>query len=180
MEFQESRTFTNLMNAYEGKLISSSKYEIYGAQAMREGYIQIGNIFDLTSNNDREHAIIWLRLINEGVLPDTLQNLQDAAANEEYVASNLYLEYASVATEEGYSDIASLFNGIANIGLNHEFRFEALIDNIETDQVFCKKEATTLWVCTVCGNILSGICAPERCPICGYPQGYYQLYLEVY
>ncbi|WFR56191.1 rubrerythrin family protein [Anaerocolumna sp. AGMB13025] len=175
MDFQQSRTFINLQSAFEGELISSSKYEIYGIRAREEDYQQIGYTFDVISHYQREHARIWWRLLNNGVLPNTLTNLLEAADAEDVRGNSIYRDYADIAREEGYDSIASLFDGVANIELNSEVIFRTFADEIQTNQVFCKNEEV-LWVCINCGNILGGLCAPAICPICGFPQGYYQVY----
>ncbi len=175
MDFQQSRTYRNLQIAYDGELMTSTKYELYGDTARLDGYMEIGNIFDITSRNEKEHARIWLRRLNNGVLPTTEQNLLDSTESETAVGSTEYREYARVAREEGYNDIAALFNGVANIELNHDLRFRSLYNDVVRGEVFCKPEAT-LWICMQCGNIMSGICAPEICPVCSFPQGFYRLY----
>ncbi|ROR25243.1 rubrerythrin [Mobilisporobacter senegalensis] len=176
MEFQESQTYKNLQNLYLMKLITGAKYQIYADKARDDGYIQIGNIFDVTAGNEIEHAIIWLRRLNNGVLPNTLTNLLESSQSDINLVE-LQQEYANVASTEGFEDIASLLYGIANIDMNHDLRFRTLAENVQNNEVFCKEE-TTLWVCTVCGNIMGGDCAPEICPICGYPQAYYQTFTE--
>ncbi|WP_313128402.1 rubrerythrin family protein [Anaerocolumna sp.] len=175
MDFQQSRTYTNLQNAFDEEAISGTKFSIYAQQARQEGFIQIGNIFDIATHHEREHAVVFLRLLNNYQLPDTLTNLIEASTSEENEGSVLYRQYAEVAREEGFNNIAALFDGIANIEMNMEVTFRYFASLIERDQVFCKPEET-LWICTNCGNIMGGLCAPEICPICGYPQGYYQVY----
>ncbi|MGB8454566.1 MAG: ferritin family protein [Anaerocolumna sp.] len=179
MDFLQSKTFINLQSAFEGELISSSKYEIYGIKARQEDYQQIGYAFDIISRYEREHAIIWLKLLNNGEIPATLQNLSEAADEEGNRGNNIYREYAQVAREEGYSSIGSLFDGVANIELNSEVIFRTFADDIISDQVFCKNQEV-LWVCINCGNIMGGLCAPAICPICGFSQGYYQVYDTAY
>ncbi len=179
MDFLQSRTFINLQNAFEGELISSSRYKIYGIKARDEGYQQIGYAFDVISGYEREHASIWLRLLNNGEIPDTLQNLTTGADEEAEKGNNIYREYAQIAREEGFDSIGALFDGVANIELNSETIFRDFANNVATNQVFCKSEEV-LWVCIKCGNIMGGLCAPEICPICGFPQGYYQVYDTAY
>ena len=178
MEFQQSRTYSNLVSAYNAELMAATRYLIYGDRARQEGYIEIGNIYDTTARNDKEHARIWLRRINEGLLPTTEQFLLSSVEEETYAGNVMYREYARIAREEGYNDIAALFNGVANIDLNHSLEFRTLYENYIRNQLFCKPQQT-LWICLQCGNILSGECAPEICPVCGFPQGYYWLYDEV-
>lgn len=177
MDFQQSQTYQNLLKAFHEELTSTSEFLLNADQARFEGYIQIGNVYDIAARNEREHARIYQRFLNGGVLPRTEQNLLDSA-NRSADAASLYRDYARVAREEGYTDLAAIFNGIANIELNHEASFRSEYGDIVRDEVFCKPEET-LWICMVCGNIMSGKCAPTVCPICGYPQGYYRLYTNV-
>lgn len=174
MDFQQSKTYSNLLSAYDRDLMASTVYSIYSDTARLAGYIQVSNVFTTVSNNEKEHARIWLRNLNSGMLPDTLQSLQNADVSEANSARQ-YRQYAQTAREEGYDDIASLFNGVANIELNHELMFRSLADELQSGTMFCKP-IQTLWICLQCGNILSSECAPEICPVCGFPQGYYQLY----
>lgn len=175
MEFQQSRTYANLQNAYNTELMQSTLYSIYGDIVRREGYLQIGNVYDIFQRNNMEHARIWLRQLNEGNLPDSREALQASTQQEYSNANQLYREYSRIANEEGYYDIGALFNGVANIDLNHGLQLETYYNNVIRNQVFCKEEAT-LWICMECGNILSGICAPEVCPVCGFPQSFYREY----
>lgn len=177
MEFKDSKTFANLQNALAAELMTTTKFLIYALQARQEGFIQIGNVFDQIARNERELATIWMKQLNDGSVPDTAANLVDSYTTANYLGTQMYQEYSRVATEEGYTPIASLFNGVANIQFNHETRFRSLSTDMVNNQVFCK-DTQSLWICLACGNILSGDCAPEICPICGYPQGYYQIYVE--
>lgn len=176
MDFQQSKTYTNLQSAFDREAISSTKFAIYAQQARLEEYIQIGNVFDIASHHEREHAVVFLRLMNNFQLPNTLTNLLEASTSEENEGSTLYRQYAQTARDEGYDLIAALFDGIANIEINMEVTFRAFATTIEQNQVFCKPDER-LWICTNCGNIMGGLCAPEICPICGYPQGYYEVYV---
>lgn len=177
MELKDSKTFENLQKAFEGELKASTKYVIYGSKAREEGYEQIANIFDITSGNEREHAEIWLKALEGGELPDTLDNLSDAIRGESYEWQTMYLEFARVAREEGFEDIAKLFEEVGNIERHHDYRYERLRDNLEEGTLFCK-QSERVWICLNCGNISWGECAPEICPVCGYPQGYYELFSE--
>lgn len=178
MDFQESRTYANLLAAYNSELMSSSQYEIDSNKARREGYIEISDVFSTTAGQERAHAVIWSQILNNGSTPSTEQNLTNALQYETYVATEMYPEFAHIADEEGYSEIASLFKGVANIELIHEAEFINLEENVSNNQVFCK-EVDVLWICINCGNVLSGVCAPEICPICGFPQGYYKVFVNV-
>lgn len=174
MEFRQSKTYSNLLNAYELDLMSSASLLLSADQARREGYIQISNILEVIALNEREHARIWQRNLNGGILPDTEENLL-THANMGADTGKLYREYARVAREEGYDDISSLFNGVANIELNHDLTMRTQYNNFIRGEVFCKP-SETLWICLQCGNIMNGLCAPIICPVCGFPQGYYQVY----
>lgn len=171
MELRDSVTFTNLQEAYKSTLATNGKYDLFSKKADQDTLIEIHQIFDTASRNELFISERLRRIIFDGT-PNTLQNLIEAREDAAF-ESNLYREYARKAQEEGFGDISSLFNGIANIRLNHESIFQSLIIEIQTNELFCKKEES-LWVCLGCGNILSGPCAPDICPICGYPQGYYQ------
>lgn len=177
MDFQQSQTYRNLGIAFEDEAISSTRYRIYADVARNEGYMEIGDIFDVTSLHNKEHAKIWQRQRNQGFLPDTAQALEESQETEYNMASDKYQEFARIAREEGFFDIAALFAGVANIDYNQGTRFSKQLENIKQNQVFCKPEET-LWICMNCGNIMSGDCAPLICPVCEYPQGYYRLFNE--
>lgn len=179
MEFQRSKTYANLMKAYEGELKASAKYHIYGKQAKKEGFEQISNIFQETSGNESEHAEIWLEFLDGNNERDTYHNLKDAASGEKHEWTSMYRGFAETAEKEGYSEIARLFRGVADIERHHDYRFEQLAENIRRDEVFCKR-TEVVWICLNCGNIYHGKCAPENCPVCGYPRGYYELNCENY
>lgn len=174
MDFQQSQTYKNLISAYEEKLRSSTYFSICTDRAISENYIEISNIFTTAARNEKEHARIFLRLINNGQVPPTVENL-NASINLGLESAERFRQYAQIAQEEGYNDIAALFHGIANIELNHNLQFQTQYTDILNEQVFCKP-TTKLWICNQCGNIMSGLCAPERCPVCGFPQGYYSVY----
>ena len=175
MDFQQSKTYENLLNALNVEQVVNTQYMLYSDQARSENYIQISAIYEAIARNEREHARIWTRQLNNGIFPNTEQNLLSSAEYEFFIANEIYREYARIAAEEGYDEIAALFNGISNIELNHNLIFRGLYENVVRGEVFCKPEQT-LWICMQCGNIMNGLCAPEICPVCGFPQGYYKLY----
>jgi len=177
--FRESNTYQNLQEAFKGEGTASTKYAIYGMKAKEDGYEQIGNIFEETSRNEREHCEIWLKLLHGGEVPSTLDNLKDSYGGEYYEWTTMYMDYAREAVQEGYPEIARLFEGVAAIERHHDARIRKLAQNIMNDKVFCK-DNNVLWVCLNCGNIFYGECAPDPCPVCGYSQGYYQLNCENY
>lgn len=179
MEFQDSQTYQNLLKALDGEKIASTTYQIYAQKAREQGYIQISDIFLETSGNEREHAVTWTKMLNDGEIPDTLTNLKSAAEIENYEWTTMYKEYARVAKEEGYEEIANLFEGVGLIEKHHDYRFSRLASNVENGKVFCK-DKESVWICINCGNVYWGDCAPEICPICFYPQGYYEINCENY
>lgn len=175
MEFSQSRTFKNLQDAFEGELKTSTLYEIYGLRARQEGFIQISDVYNIVSGFEREHAKVWYRLIHENNLPSTFQNLTESALIEDKRSNVTYREYGNIAREEGFTAIGALFDGVANIELNQNVIFQNFASNMQANEVFCKTEEV-LWICINCGNIMGRTCAPEICPICSFPQGYYQVY----
>lgn len=174
MEFQDSRTYLNLQTALENELRTNALYGLYRKRSDQEVYLEISSIFETISRNAQFIGERLRRILNEGDT-STFQNLVDAANRESFVANNIYSEFSRIASEEGYNELASLFNGIANIKLNHYSTLQTIVDNMESNRLFCK-DRENLWICIGCGNITNGLCAPEICPICGYPQGYYQVY----
>ncbi|MBE5983828.1 rubrerythrin family protein [Lacrimispora sp. AGF001] len=175
MDFTESRTYKNLGIAFNAEAIASTRDRIFADVARQEGYIEIGNIYEINAQNNLEHARIWFRQLNQGILPNTEEALMQSRDNELNLANKLYQDFARTAREEGFLDIAALFAGIANIDYNQGTRFSGLLRNVVQKEVFCKP-SEALWICMQCGNIMSGECAPLICPVCDYPQGYYRLY----
>lgn len=172
MDFQQSQTYINLLNALKDLLGENTLLELYERRANEEILIPISFLFNTTARNSRYIANqLYYILFGQ---TSTLENLQEASRleNEELI---LYREYSEVALEEGFDEYASLFNGIANILLSHTLAYDQAIEDIQNDQLYCKPQET-LWICLGCGNILSGLCAPDICPVCGVPGGYYQQY----
>jgi rubrerythrin len=179
MEFNTSKTFQNIQSAIDGKTDTSTDYHIFSDQAHREGYIQIANIFDSFADQEQEHAEVLIRLVNNGELPDTKRNLSVSADEEEFFWTELYKSYAETAREEGFEDIARLFERIASADRQHSFVLGQLQKNLATNNTFCRN-IQEIWICLKCGNVHWGSCAPEVCPLCGYPQGYYQIECSKY
>lgn len=172
MDFSQSQTFRNLEQTYRIELIANAKFGLFAKRANQDQLIEISQLFDTVARNEQYIAERLRGIIKNGT-PNTTENLIEAK-DEALMESNLFREYTQIAIEEGYNEYASLFSGIANIMLNHLSSFETFFNDIVNDQLFCKNQEG-LWICLGCGNILSGLCAPERCPICGYPQSYYRL-----
>lgn len=158
--------------------MATNKYTYFASKAKKDGYQQIAAIFEETAANEREHAKMWYKLINGGI-DSTLENLGHAAEGENYEWTDMYSEFAKVAREEGFEQIAALFEGVAAIEKEHEERYRRLIANIEQGVVF-SKDGDTIWQCRNCGHICIGKEAPEVCPVCAHPQSYFQVKAENY
>lgn len=178
MELKGSRTEANLMAAFAGECQATNKYTYYASKARKDGYQQIAAIFEETAHNEREHAKIWFKLLHDG-MPDTMANLADAAAGENYEWTDMYATFAKEAREEGFDHIAFLFDGVAAIEKEHEERYRKLLGNIEEGIVF-SRDGDMVWQCANCGHIHIGQKAPEVCPVCAHPQAYFQIRAENY
>lgn len=174
MELKGSRTEKNLMDAFTGESMARNKYTYYASKAKKEGYVQIANIFEETAKNEKEHAKIWYKLLQGGEIGTTTANLLDAAGGEHYEWAEMYKEYAEVAREEGFTEIARLFEGVAQIEKEHEERYLALLHNLENGMVFQRGEKQ-FWICTNCGHIHQAEAAPNKCPVCAHPQAYFEI-----
>lgn len=173
MEFKGSKTEANLMAAVEGESVAYTKYTLYAASARKEGYEQIGAIFDETAHNEKEHAEIWLQYLHGGNLSGTKGNLQDAAGGEHFEWTEMYKKFAQEAREEGFTEIAARMELIAKIEKSHEERYNKLISNLERDVVFQGNEET-VWICRNCGHIHVGKEPPTTCPVCSMPRSYFE------
>lgn len=173
MELKGSRTEANLMAAFAGESQARNKYTYYASKAKKDGYVQIGELFEQTAENEKEHAKIWFKLLHGG-MPSTPENLADAAAGENFEWTDMYARFAREAREEGFADIAALFEGVAAIEKEHEERYRALLANIEGGVVF-DREGDMIWECGNCGHIHVGKSAPLTCPVCAHPQSYFRL-----
>ncbi|MBR5544495.1 MAG: rubrerythrin family protein [Clostridia bacterium] len=172
MELKGSRTEANLMTAFAGESQARNKYSYYASKAKKDGYVQIAQIFEETANNEKEHAKIWFKLLHDGGIPTTIENLKDAAEGENYEWTEMYAEFAVVAKEEGFNEIAALFEMVAKIEKEHEERYKKLLANIEGGVVF-SKDNDIVWICSNCGHVHIGKKAPELCPVCAHPQAYF-------
>lgn len=177
-ELKGTQTEKNLLAAFAGESQAYTKYTFYASKAKKDGYVQIGKLFEETANNEKEHAKIWFKLLNGG-MPETTQNLSDAAAGENYEWTDMYQEFARQAKEEGFTQIAALFEAVGAIEKTHEERYRKLLANIEGDCVF-SKDGDVIWECANCGHIVIGKKAPEVCPVCQHPQSYFMVKAENY
>ena len=179
MELKGSKTEANLMAAFAGESQARNKYTYYASAAKKEGYNQIAAIFEETAGNEKEHAKLWFKLLHDGKVPDTLTNLKDAAAGENYEWTDMYAQFAAVAKEEGFDHIAYLFEAVGKIEKEHEERYNTLIDNIENGKVF-ERDGIVVWKCSNCGHIHIGTKAPEVCPVCAHPKAYFEIKADNY
>ena len=179
MNFEGSKTQANLMAAFAGESQARTKYTYYAKKAKKDGFVQISKIFEETAKNEREHAEIWFKYLHSNQIPDTAVNLKDAADGEHYEWTDMYKEFAETAKEEGFADLAYLFEEVGKIEKEHEERFKKLLSNVENGLVF-SKDGDAIWQCSNCGHIYFGKEAPMVCPVCKHERAYFQLKTENY
>ncbi|MFQ6083640.1 MAG: rubrerythrin [Candidatus Aminicenantia bacterium] len=190
MELKGSQTEKNLLTAFTGESQARNRYTYFASKARKEGFEQIAAIFVETAENEKEHAEREFKFLQggeveiqasfpAGVIGTTAENLKAAAAGENYEHTQMYPEFASIAREEGFEEIAKVFEAIAVAEKQHEKRYLALLKNVEEGKVF-KKDKPVKWKCRECGYIHEGLEAPEKCPSCGHSQSYYELLVENY
>ena len=178
-ELKGTKTEANLLAAFAGESQARNKYTYYASKAKKEGYEQIAALFLETADNEKEHAKLWFKLLHDGDVPSTPENLKDAAAGENYEWTDMYATFAKEAREEGFEEIAALFDGVAAIEKEHEERYRKLLGNIDKGIVF-SRDGDMIWQCSNCGHIHVGKEAPEVCPVCAHPKAYFQLKAENY
>ncbi len=180
MELKGSKTEANLAAAFAGESQARNKYSYYASKARKEGYVQIANLFEETAGNEKEHAKIWFKLLQEGgEIATTATNLKDAAAGEHYEWTDMYVNFAKDARAEGFTKIASLFEMVAAIEKHHEQRYLDLLKNVEDGIVF-SRDGEQIWKCSNCGHIVIGKKAPGLCAVCNHPQAYFELVVKNY
>lgn len=176
-ELKGSKTEQNLLAAFAGESQARNKYTYFASKAKKDGYVQISKIFEETANNEKEHAKIWFKLLNG--IGSTTENLQAAADGEAFEWTNMYPDFAKTAREEGFEDVAKLFELVAKIEKSHEERYKKLLANVKGGVVF-SNEGDTVWECLNCGHIYIGKQAPDICPVCAHPQSYFERRKENY
>ena len=177
MELKGSKTEQNLMTAFAGESQARNKYTYFASVAKKEGYEQIAAIFQATADNEKEHAKMWFKALNG--IGNTAENLKEAADGENYEWTDMYAEFARVAEEEGFKELAYKFRAVAAIEKTHEERYRALLNNVEMNAVF-EKAGEAMWECRNCGHIVVGKRAPEMCPVCAHPKSYFEIRKENY
>ncbi|EFU30650.1 rubrerythrin [Segatella buccae] len=173
-ELKGTKTEKNLMEAFAGESQARTKYTFYASKAKKEGYEQIATLFMETAENEKEHAKLWFKYLHGNDMPDTMANLADAAAGENYEWTDMYERMAKEAEEEGFTEIAFKFRGVGAIEKHHEERYRKLLKNIEDGIVF-SRDGDTIWQCRNCGHIVIGKKAPGVCPVCLHPQSFFQI-----
>lgn len=179
MELKGSKTEKNLMDAFAGESQARNKYTYFASKARKDGYEQIAEIFEETANNEKEHAKLWFKLLNNNSIPSTVENLKSAAEGENFEWTDMYDRMAKEAREEGFDRIAFLFESVGKIEKEHEARYKKLLENVENGLVFSKEE-DKIWVCRNCGHIVIGKNAPVVCPVCSHPKAFFEIKEENY
>ena len=176
-KYSGTQTEKNLMEAFSGESQARNKYTYFASKAKKEGFEQIAALFQKTADNEKEHAKMWFKELNG--LGDTAENLLNAAEGENYKWTDMYAGFAETADAEGFPELAAKFRMVAAIEKHHEERYRALLNNVETAQVFERSEVK-VWECRNCGHIVVGTKAPEMCPVCAHPKAYFEIHAENY
>ncbi len=176
-KYEGTKTEKNLWEAFAGESQARNKYTYFASVAKKAGFEQIAELFLKTADNEKEHAKLWFKELGE--LGDTAQNLLHAAEGENAEWTDMYERMAKDAEEEGFQDLAKRFRGVAAIEKEHEERYRALLNNVETKQVF-EKSGVTVWECRNCGHIVVGLKAPDECPVCNHAQSYFEVRKQNY
>ena len=179
MELKGSKTEKNLMEAFAGESQARNKYTYFASKAKKDGYEQIAALFLETAENEKEHAKLWFKLLNGGEISSTEENLKAAASGENFEWTDMYDRMAKEAKEEGFDQIAYLFEEVGKIEKEHEARYLKLLENVKDGLVF-SKDGDTIWKCRNCGHIVIGKSAPEICPVCKHPKAFFEVKAENY
>ena len=173
-ELKGTKTEQNLMAAFAGESQAHVKYQYYASKAEKEGYQHIGAIFRETALNEKEHAKIWYKFLHNNDVPVTTENLKAAADGENFEWTDMYAGFAKTAKEEGFDNIAALFEMVGRIEKEHEERYRKLLNNINGNLVF-SRDGEQVWQCSNCGHTAIGKNALEVCPVCKHPKAYFQI-----
>ena len=179
MDLKGTKTEQNLRDAFSGESQARNKYTYYASKAKKDGYEQIAAIFEETAENEKEHAKLWFKLLHDGDIPVTEENLKDAALGENYEWTDMYARMAEEAREEGFNRIAYLFEAVGKVEKEHEERYRKLIENIDEGLVF-SRDGDRIWKCRNCGHIHIGQNAPEVCQVCAHPKAFFEIKAENY
>lgn len=172
MDFKGSQTEKNLLEAFQGESMARNKYTFYASKARKEGYEYIARIFEETANNEKEHAKIWFKYLHNGDIGDTATILEDSAKSEYYEWTTMYKNFAKIAKEEGFDDIATHFERVLTVEKFHNERYDKLLERVKQKEMF-KSPTPILWECGNCGYHVITENAPEICPLCEHPKSYF-------
>ena len=178
-DLKGTKTEKNLQEAFAGESKARNKYTYYASKARKDGYEQIAALFEETAQNEKEHAKLWFKYLEGGDIKDTVSNLKDAAAGENYEWTDMYARMAKEAEEEGFKEIAAKMRMVGAIEKHHEERYRKLVGNIEDGVVF-SRDGDRIWKCRNCGHIVIGPKAPKVCPVCAHPQSFFEINAENY
>ncbi|MBP5274917.1 MAG: rubrerythrin family protein [Abditibacteriota bacterium] len=178
-ELKGTKTEANLKEAFAGESQARNKYTYYASKARKEGFEQIADIFTDSANNEKEHAKLWFKFLHDEDIPETIANLKDAAAGEHEEWTEMYVRMAKEAKEEGFDNLAALFELVGKIEKAHEERYNKLIANLEAGKVYAKDDVV-VWKCANCGHIHVAKNAPKLCPVCKHPQSFFEVKAENY
>ena len=173
MELKGSKTEKNLMDAFAGESMARNKYTYFASKARKDGFEQIAAIFEETAGNEKEHAKLWYKYLNGGEIGSTIDNLNAAAAGEDYEWTYMYERMTLESEAEGFDEIAKKFRMVGEIEKAHEERYRKLLENIESKLVF-SNDGECIWICRNCGHIVIGKEAPLVCPVCNHPQSFFE------
>ena len=176
-DLKGTQTEKNLKEAFAGESQARNKYTYFASKAKKDGFVQISNIFAETAENEKEHAKIWYKILTG--IGSTIDCLKEAAEGEAHEWQEMYPSFAKTAREEGFDEIAELFEAVAAIEKEHEERYRKLLKNIE-DKIVFSRDGECIWQCANCGHIVVGKEAPEVCPVCNHPQAFFQIKAENY
>jgi len=190
MDLAGSKTEQNLLKSFAGESQARNRYDFFAKQAKKEGYEQIAAFFAETALNEQQHAKKFFRFLEgrdleitatypAGKIGTTQENLKAAAAGENEEWTVLYPEFAKVAKEEGFNEIAAAYTAIAMVEKEHEERYKKLLDNLENAKVF-ERDEKVFWICRNCGYVHFGKKPPQKCPACDHPQAYFEIKAENY
>ena len=178
-KYSGTKTEENLKKAFAGESEARNKYTFFASKAKKDGFEQIAAIFTETADNEKEHAKMWYKELHGGAVGDTAINLEAAADGENYEWTDMYVKFAEDARAEGFEELAVKFEEVAKIEKSHEERYRKLLDNVKNERVF-SRDGDKIWVCRNCGHIVVGKSAPEVCPVCDHPLGYFEIKAENY
>ncbi len=171
-KYKGTQTEKNLEAAFAGESQARNKYTYFASVAKKEGYEQIAALFLKTAENEKEHAKLWFKELKG--IENTSENLSAAADGENYEWTDMYENFAKTAENEGFMELAARFRAVGAIEKEHEERYRALLQNVETAQVFEKSEIK-VWECRNCGHVVVGKMAPDVCPVCNHPQSFFEI-----